>query len=1045
MTTHSNQILRHAVRMALLAGGAAAAVVMHPSVAQAQAAADNTAENPEALKEVVVTGSRIASPSLDAISPVTAVASEEFKETGVTRVEDLLNSLPQVTADQGSGLSMTANGTATVNLRGLGVQRTLVLVNGRRLQGGDPGAIQGATPAYASAADLNQIPVALIERVDVLTGGASSTYGADAVAGVVNFVMNDHFEGVRIDANAGIYNHQNHEGWTGPLLTAGGFAPVTGSNWDGANKDFTIIMGHNFADGAGNFEGYLGYRTVAAVTANHRDHSACTLSDSTGTAPFYCGGSSTTAPAVFENPSFGKKLQIDDSGGLVDQYNHFNYGASHYLQRNDERYTAGFFGKLKFNDHAEAYTEFMFMDDQSTGNYAPAGSFLGGARAIDANTGLPDGALSYNCGSGGYGNAGMNPYITAAEFPTLCPETAGGLPVAYTNADNRALKAAGGTPYFPYQMSATGIGQIAIGRRNIEGGPRQDEYTHTSYRGVFGVRGEIVEDWTYDAYGLFATTRSSDFHNNDTSSANIQNALLAVPGPNGTPVCAGGQSGCVPWPIFNPAVPVSAAALSYISVPGVFLASEQEDIGSAYVSGDLTKYGIKTPWADQGLKMVFGSEYRRDTLTSSPDEEYQSGDLAGIGSPAPPVSAAQHVWELFTEARLPIVHDAPFAKTLDFETGYRYSSYSEGYNTNTYKFGVEWAPISDLRVRASFNRAVRAPNLQELFQPDHVALDGSNDLCKVGTSLSAAQCALLGLSAQSYAAGGAAKAPSSQYNGLVGGSPALKPEVGKTYDVGLVFTPTFLPKFSATVDYTDIKITGLVNSYGSSLIQSNCANTGLAYWCDLIHRDAGGTLWASPNGYVIDPLLNEGGLEYRGLDIGLAYKIGLGAFGDLRTRLDGTWLKDLIYTPGGPGSSPSYNCAGRFGLSCDPITPTWRHRMSVDWDTPVAGLSGGVVWRFLGKALNTTYIPNNPDFVNHTDISPIPDGEIPNYSYLDLHASYVWNKVTVRAGCNNVLDKDPPPLSNSTGGNGVYYDNNTYASVYDLTGRFLFVNVTVDF
>jgi iron complex outermembrane receptor protein len=590
-------------------------------------------------------------------------------------------------------------------------------------------------------------------------------------------------------------------------------------------------------------------------------------------------------------------------------------------------------------------------------------------------------------------------------------------------------------------MSAAGVGQIAIGRRNIEGGPREDEYTHTSYRGVFGVRGDIIEGWNYDAYGLFATTRSSDFHNNDTSTQHIQNALLAVNGPNG-PVCQGGQAGCVPWPIFNPAVAVSPAAIAYISVPGEFLASTQEDIGSAYVSGDLTKYGIKTPWADDGLKVVFGTEYRRDTLTSSPDAEYQSGDLSGIGSPAPPVAAGQHVWELFTEARLPIVHDAPFVKTLDFETGYRYSSYSEGYKTNTYKFGVEWAPTSDVRVRASYNRAVRAPNLQELFQPDHVALDGSNDLCKVGTSLTAAQCALLGLSAAQFAAGGAAKAPSSQYNGLVGGSPSLRPEVGKTFDVGLVFTPSFLPNFSATLDYTDIKITDLITTFGSSLIQANCASSGSPIWCDLIHRDPAGTLWASPSGYVIDPLLNQEKLQYRGLDVGLAYKLGLGGFGDVRARFDGTWLKDLIYSP---DNSASYNCAGRFGLSCDPITPTWRHRMTLDWDTPVAGVSGGLVWRFFGKALNTTYDPKTPDFAGLAFANPPADGEIPNYSYIDVHASYVWNKLTVRVGCNNVLDKDPPPVSLATGGNDTYYDNNTYASVYDLAGRFLFMNVTVDF
>jgi iron complex outermembrane recepter protein len=1037
MTTQSNQILRRAVRMALLAGGAAAAVVVHPAIAQAQTAADAAAESAEGLKEVVVTGSRIATPNLDAISPVTAVSGEEFAQSGVNRVEDLINSLPQVVADQSSGLSMGSNGTATINLRGLGNQRTLVLVNGRRLQGGDPSASSGASPGDASAADVNQIPVALIERVDVLTGGASSTYGADAVAGVVNFVMNDHFEGVRVDANAGIYNHQNHENWVDPLLTARGFPTVTGSNWDGANKDITLIMGHNFDEGSGNFEGYLGYRKTTAVTADHRDHAACQLSngETTGAAPFSCGGSSNSAPAVFYNPSIGYISQVAANGALVDRYAKYNYAASHYLQRNDERYTAGFFSKLKFNEHVEAYSEFTFMDDKTTGAYAAAGSFLGGGKAIDADTGLPDGALSYNCGPLGaaYGNPGMNPYITAAEYPVLCPG------VAYNNSTN----AASAHPLVPYQMSATGVGEILIGRRNVEGGPRQDNYEHTSYRGVFGARGEIVEDWTYDAYGLFAQTSSQDYHNNDTSTERMQNALLAVPGPGGSVVCQGGQSGCVPWPIFNPAVPVSAAALAYISVPGLIVAQVQEDTGSAYVSGDLTKNGIKTPWANEGLKVVFGTEYRRDTLSSNPDEEFITGDLAGNGSPTPPVAASQHLWELFTEERMPIVHDAPFVKALDLEAGYRYSSYSEGYKTNTFKLGVEWAPINDVRLRASYNRAVRAPNLQELFQPVHVALDTGSDICGQGTGLTAAQCALTGLSAQQYALGGAANSPASQYNGDVGGNPKLQPEVGKTWDVGLVFTPSFLPRFNATLDYTDIKITNLIQSYGPDLIQANCVATGAPIWCDLIHRDSGGTLWASQNAYTYDPLLNEGGEEYRGMDIGLAYKLDLGHLGALRTRLDGTWLKNLIQSP---NSAPSYDCAGRFGPDCSPVTPTWRHRMTLDWDTPIAGLSAGATWRFYGKASNTLLDPKTPDYNTLFTPTTDPDAEIPTYSYLDLRASYSWNKVTVHAGVNNVLDKDPPTIDTAfTGGNTIYAESNTYSGVYDTMGRYLFINVTVDF
>ena len=215
MSTNVNMILSRAVRTALLTGGVlAAGLASEATLAQA-------APKAAALEEIVVTGSRIASTNLESISPVIALSAAEIKDTGVTRIEDLLNNLPSVVADQGSGLSMGSNGTATVNLRGLGAQRTLVLVNGRRMMGGDPGAPNQSNPGtFASAADLNQIPVALIERVDVLTGGASSTYGADAVAGVVNFVMNDHFQGIRVDANVGIYNHQNNLKYLNALFDA---------------------------------------------------------------------------------------------------------------------------------------------------------------------------------------------------------------------------------------------------------------------------------------------------------------------------------------------------------------------------------------------------------------------------------------------------------------------------------------------------------------------------------------------------------------------------------------------------------------------------------------------------------------------------------------------------------------------------------------------------------------------------------------------------------------------------------------------------------
>ena len=1034
MSMGNNPILRRAVRTALLGGSTVAGLVAHSSLAQAQAAPAAAAEAAPPVTEVVVTGSRIATPQLEAISPVTAVSAEEIKSSGVTRVEDLLNSLPQVVADQGSGLSMGSTGVANLNLRGLGVQRTLVLVNGRRLMPGDPtgGGASVVNLGYASAADVNQIPTALVERVDVLTGGASSTYGADAVAGVVNFVMNDHFEGVRIDANFGIYNHSNHNAWINPLLEDRKFPTVTGTNWDGQNKDITMIMGHNFADGAGNMEAYLGYRRSSPITADHRDHAACVLSASSPGSPYICGGSSNSAPTVFYNQTDFSSLQLDANGNPVPKYQRFNYAASHYLQRIDERYTAGFFGHLKFNDHVEAYTEFMFMDDSTRGNYAPSGIFLSSGFATDPTTGLRNGNWLVNCGTGAYGNSGMNPFLTASMFNTIC------------------------TPGNQYGVfpNAQGDVQLLMARRNVEGGPRQDEYTHTTWRAVFGARGELSADWTYDASWASSRVRTTDWHNNDTSSTRMQNALLVVKDATGKPVCRGGQVGCVPWNIWNPALGAPTPdQISYFSAPGLLQGYGQEDIFNAFVSGEVK--AIKLPTAKDGLKLVVGTEYRREQAQFRPDEEFITADLAGGGSPLIGYDAGFHVWEGFTELRMPIVADAPGFKALDLEGGYRYSSYTSGFNTNTYKIGLSWAPFNDLRLRGSYNKAVRAPNVAELYKPVYVGLDSGGDLCAGGgTPYTEAQCQLTN-GGKPFLPGQypTAVSPAGQYNGQIGGNPLLQPEVGKTKNFGIVFTPSFLTGFSATVDYTDIKISEVITSYGPNLIQANCiaSNDPNSVWCQTnpppgetgIHRDSGGTLWASPQGYTVDPLINLGQLENEGIDVGLAYNITMGGLGRLRTRLDGGYLLKLQITPGG---GASFDCAGHFGPDCAPATPKWRHRFAADWDTPLAGFSTGVTWRYFGEANNELTSTGFPSSNPAQAAAGRPDSRIPTVSYIDLRASYTWEKYTIRVGCNNVADKDPPLFDTITsGGNSTFAESNTYPSMYDTAGRYLYLNITADF
>ena len=376
------------------------------------ASADATETAPGEL--IVVTGSRIRSPNLESASPITVVNSEEFKQTGTTRVEDLVNSLPQVFAGQGSNIANGGTGTATLDLRGLGSERTLVLVNGRRLVPGDP---------ITSAADINVIPAALIKRVDVLTGGASSVYGADAVSGVVNFVMDTDFEGFRLDTQYSVYNHQNrgNSEYT-DALNASGYPYPKHLNTDGGTFDATAVFGAGFDDGRGHVTAYLGYRKIDAVTQAKRDYSSCSLSASaSGTPPFSCGGSATTPAGsfiVFDN--FGDPTDMtgpDGKGpadGIADSFTStifsagpnrtflntftpYNFAPLNYFQRPDERYTAGAFADYEVSDSLTAYAEFMFMDDRTVAQIAPSGDF--------GNT------LSINCD---------NPLLSAQQLSIVC-------------------------------------------------------------------------------------------------------------------------------------------------------------------------------------------------------------------------------------------------------------------------------------------------------------------------------------------------------------------------------------------------------------------------------------------------------------------------------------------------------------------------------------------------------------------------------------------------------------------------------------------------
>src|SRR4051812_15502762 len=430
---YRNQFLSNLLATTVICGSVGIAT---PAFAQAdQPATTQPAPEDEAI---VVTGTRIPSPNLTGTSPVTVINSAEVRLQGTTRTEDLINSLPQAFAGQGGNLANGATGTATVDLRGLGASRTLVLINGRRLQAGDPAQL-------IPVPDINFIPAAIVSRVDILTGGASSVYGADAVAGVVNFIMDTQFTGFRADAQYSFYEHDN--GASTQItqeLNRRNFGYPRGSVADGGTYDLSMAIGAAFDDGRGHVMAYATYRQLDAVLQGRRDYSACSLTAQTqaqvNTTPsrlYACAGSGTSANGTFFTNLAGGTFQVGPGRTFIPGSTPFNFAPYNYFQRPDERYTAGAFADYEINEALHPFLEAMFMDDRSVAQIAPSGDF--------GNT------FNINCDS---------PLMSAQQRAIVCTPanlvnaagTTGGVPAVFLNPD--------GTPYFR--------GFLQPLRRNVE-------------------------------------------------------------------------------------------------------------------------------------------------------------------------------------------------------------------------------------------------------------------------------------------------------------------------------------------------------------------------------------------------------------------------------------------------------------------------------------------------------------------------------------------------------------------------------------------------
>lgn len=959
-----------------------------PSLAQVGAA--------PAEETIILTGSRIRPPSDEPVGPVFSLDLVAQHPGQTLRAEDLVASLPFAGTEQGAFLSGQATGTATVNLRGLGSARTLLLINGRRMMPGDP---------LALVPDLNSIPLPVVKRMEVVSGGGSSIYGSDAVAGVINFITDDHFEGATASASLGAYIHDN-DSPARAIVTRAGYASPAGLVADGWSREVTLQAGSRLGD-RGHVIAYGTFRQVDGVLQRQRDYSACGLSRARATDDaLSCLGSSTTVPARFIlDGGAGPAVTLDPgSDGFrpyVTSRDSFNYAPDNHLQRPDRRIAAGLIGHYELSSAFVPFAEFMIADDHTRARIAPSGIF---------------GEL--------FPIACDNPLLSASQQDAVCGIAAG------TGA--RRL--------------------VSIGRRNVEGGPRVDDIRHRSFRAIVGLRGEANADWQYESHVQYGRVDLREVFTGDLSRTRIGRALdvrlddrPASP-TVGRPVCAAVLTGidlaCRPYDVWRVG-PADRQAVDYLAATASMRGRTEEWVANVALTGRLDAAGIRSPWAGEAVGVVIGGEYRREILALDFNGTFESGDLSGqSGTRRLDQHGAFDVVEAFGELQLPLTGAAHAVGRITLEFGGRISRYSTSGWSHSRKAGFTWARRG-LSLRGSYNRAVRAPNVAELFAPARNPTFSGWDPC-AGPATNGrvngndfAACAASGVTTAQF--GNIAVNPARLFNIRTGGNPALQPEIADTLTLGVSIAPPEMPRFSLSLDYFDIRVRNAIGQIGANLILSNCVQTGVPSLCQLVHRSPiNGSLDLGNDGYVADPLRNIGALATSGVDIGVRYTTALppGPGGEIRLSLVASHVfrQQAERAP----ELGRFDCVGLYGLVCGLPTPRWRQRASVTWVTDGA-ISTMLTWRRLGAVR-----------VDRSSADPLlagavsPDrGKIPRQDYFDLSLAIpASSRLTLSLSVLNVLDRDPPLVA-ADSLIGVLGNGNTFPQFYDPLGRFVRLDMKI--
>jgi iron complex outermembrane receptor protein len=983
----ANPQIKRAVRVALIAASAGSASLY---------GAASVAQESE-LEQIVVTGSRIQRQDFEAASPVVSVTSETFDQLGVRNAETLVNTLPQVVPSFSTGNNNPGGGQAFINLRGLGEVRNLVLVDGKRMTPGNESGI----------VDINTIPTGLIERVEIISGGASAVYGSDAVAGAVNFILKKNFNGVEIGGQYGV-----------------------SEKGDVGNGTIDITMGSDFADGRGNAVFFASYDDREALTKGDRAFSAqaVSLTSYFPQGNYFQGANGPTQEAV--DAVFGGYgvapglVSATDSGGFsfnqdgtlfsvsaggatsvqnyrgdpndIDLANFFypdrysyNFEPWNKLIIPQERVSLGAQADFDVTEKVEVYTRLLFTNYSSQTALAPSPA--------------PTGSNITNPDAGSFFTVPVtNPFVQAnPDLMALLNSREGDAP---------SLPGAGADEDFLYR------------RRFVESGPRVEGYERDTYQILLGTRGDITDNWSFDVYAAHGKYLSMENQDGNVSVTAVEQLLDAPDG--GASLCEGGLN---PFGANN----LSADCAKYVTRLAKNTVTLEQNLAEATISGDLFSLPAGA------VSSAFGALWQEQMFKFLPDSLLSSGDVAGFTAQDEIIGRVSNK-DLFAEIYVPVLAGVPGVQNLGVTLGYRWSDHSNSGANNSYKAEVDWSVVDSFRVRGSYQRAVRAPNIGELFSPQQEDNPEVTDPCNIDSAVrtgpdaaaARALCLAQGVPAaliDSY------NQTTDQIDALAGGNPDLGEETADTYTIGFVWRPDFASRLTMSLDYYNIEVKDVIASIDPSIVAGRCFNADGAnpdfspdnFYCSLFGRDSIGQIQD-----LLETQNNLAVLRTDGLDLQVDYGFDIGRYGSIGLNLVTNYVFSFEeqQLPG----DIFQDFVGTIGTSPGETLPEWKATVSLSWN--IGDVSTQLRARFLPSMDHEETV-----LVGSKDPDECGCNGVDSITYLDLTASWqLMDALTLRLGVENLTDEDPLLYD-------PHVDSGTDPSTYDVIGRRYFLGATYKF